>query len=115
MSIDPEKLIVLKAFYMGHAIAQRHTVKPTALAMVDAAIGHFRNSSGAAEKARLAFYHMLRAEILRHGGTPMEDRREAQRICHEIGSPLYEYFLAIENATQGKKRLEGIQEIYVVG
>jgi hypothetical protein len=114
MSVSTEKLLALKAFYMGHAIAEKHIIKPTALAMINAAIARYQNSRETTEKVRLAFYFILRAEILRHEDTPIDDRREAQRICHEIGSSLYEYFMAIENATQSTKRLDGIQTLSVV-
>jgi len=114
MSVEIDKLLALKAFYMGHAIAEKKTNKAPALSMVDAAIEHLRKASNPPEKMRLAFYHLLRAEILRHETTPLADRQEAKQICQEIGSSLYDHFMAIENATQGTKELDGIQTLYVV-
>lgn len=114
MAIDQAKLLALKAFYMGHAIAQKHAITATAMAMIDSAISHLKCSSESTEQLRLAFYYLLRAEVLRHGGTPTGDRREAQQICETIRSALYDHFMTIESATQSTKRLEGIQTLYIV-
>ncbi|WP_206536099.1 hypothetical protein, partial [Melaminivora alkalimesophila] len=73
MAVETERVLALKAFYMGHAIAEKHSIKATALAMVSAAISHLQNTTNAPEKLRLAFYHILRAEILRHETTPLDD------------------------------------------
>ena len=114
MVVETEKVLALKAFYMGHAIAEKHSSKAIALAMIGAAISHLQNATDVPGKVRLAFYHMLRAEILRHETTPLNNRREAQRICHEIDSSLYDYFMAVANATQSRKKLDGIQKLAVV-
>jgi len=114
MAVETEKLLALKAFYMGHSIAAKRILKDSALAMISAAIDHLKYRTSQAEKIRLAFYHMLRAEVLRYEGSPIEDRKMAKTICDSIGSPLYSHFLAVEDATQSRKKLKGIQTLYVV-
>jgi len=113
MPVEPEKLLAMKAFYLGHAIAERSPNRSAALDLIGAAIVQLGERSETTEKVRLAFYHILRAEVLRHGGSPIDDRRDAQSICREIGSPLYKYFLSIEEATHSRKTLTGIQTLYV--
>ena len=113
MGIDVERLLVLKAFYMGHAIAEKRTSRPSALSMIGAAIEQLKTRQDARDQVRLAFYHMLRAEILRHEADPLPDRQEAQRICEAFGSPMYTFFMAVENATQSVKKLYGIQQLVI--
>lgn len=114
MAIETEKLLALKAFYMGLDISKKYHVQISALSMVDAAIAQLKDKHELENKVRLVFYHLLRAEILRHGGSPVNDRDEAQRICREIHSPLYEYSIRIAKATTGTKKLDGIQNLTIV-
>lgn len=111
---DIEKLLALKAFYMGHAIAEKPALREQALHLVGKAIEHFRQAASDDDRTRLAFYVLLRAEVLRVGGSPLPDRAWAKAICDDLGSPLYDHFMAVEQATQTTKRLEGIQSLKVV-
>lgn len=114
MAIDTEQLLALKAFYMGHGIAENRTMKSAAISMIDAAINHFRDRRTPEDRLRLAFYHLLKAEVIRHEGSPIQERLEAQKISEEIGSALYRHFMAIEAATQSTKKLDGIQNLAIV-
>jgi hypothetical protein len=114
MPIEDEKLLALKAFYLGHGIAERSVLKHQALSMIDVAIAQLRASVEERAPLHLAFYHILRAEILRHEASPIQDRSEAQRICKSINSNLYAHFMAIEDATQSRKTLDGIQTLRIV-
>lgn len=112
MAIPVEKLLALKAFYMGHAAAEKRASRPIAIAMVTAAINQLSVQTDHTSLVRLTFYHLLRAEILRHGGDPVPDRHAAQQLCAQIGSPLYEIFMDVEQATMTVKKARGIQTLY---
>ena len=112
MAIPVEKLLALKAFYLGHAAAEKPASRPTAIAMVTAAIKQLSAQTDRTAAIRLAFYHLLRAEILRHGGDPVPDRHSAQQLCAQIKSPLYEIFMDVEQATMTTKKACGIQTLY---
>jgi len=113
MAIPIEKLLALKAFYLGHAAAENPASRQAATAMVTAAVEQLSLQSDRTAAIRLAFYHLLRAEILRHGGNPVPDRRSAQSLCTQINSPLYEIFMDVEQATMTTKKARGIQALYV--
>jgi hypothetical protein len=106
-----DKLLALKAFYLGHGATQSPLSKSDALRMVDAALQQLQSRHTYQDKVRRAFYHLLRAEIHRQGGDPIPDRVEAQRICAEIVSPLYEYFMQVEAVTQGRTINLGKKEV----
>lgn len=113
MAVSTEKLLALKAFYLGHAIAEKHASTATAMAMTSAAIDQLSGKAENQSLLRLAFYHLLRAETLRHGGNPVADRQQAKEICASIGSELYDYFMRIEEATGTKNRAHGLQDGYI--
>jgi hypothetical protein len=45
---------------------------------------------------------------MREGNNFIGDRLAAQAICQEIGSPLYRYFMTIEQVTLAEKKLADI-------
>jgi alkylhydroperoxidase family enzyme len=112
MATPVEKLLALKAFYLGHAAAEKAASRPTAIAMVTAAIEQLSTLADRTSAIRRAFYHLLRAEILRHGGDPVPDRHSAQQLCTQINSSLYEVFMHVEQATMTTKKACGIQTLY---
>ncbi|MFD1710649.1 hypothetical protein FVQ98_18205 [Ottowia sp. GY511] len=109
MTIQADELLVLKAFYMGHAISTRKASIPVALGMADKAIEKFEAAEDDQEKIRLLFYLLLKAEILR--GTPqaIEIRARAQEISRQIDEHIFERYMAIEDSTQSRKKIYGIQ------
>lgn len=113
MATPVETLLALKAFYLGHAAAERSASRPTAIAMVTAAIEQLSTLGDRTSVIRRAFYHLLRAEILRHGGDPVPDRYSAQQLCSQFNSSLYETFMDVEQATATIKKACGIQTLYV--
>ena len=106
--ISERQLLVLKAFYMGHAIAERTSIRAPATKMIDAAIEHLQ----VAETPHwLAFYLMMRAEIARHDGEPPIEIRARIR---NIDEDMYDMFMVVEQATQRTRKLDGIQTLAIV-
>ena len=110
MAVALEKLLAVKAFDLGSKAAIRHS-KDTALSMATAAIDALSPAEDVMIKVRLAFYHLVRAEILRHGGDPVADRDAALHLCESVGSPLYRLFMTIEEATTSRSRGPGHERL----
>lgn len=110
MSVDTEKLLVLKAYYMGHAIAEKKSNMSDALDMTDAAIRQLEKLSSEQNKFRLLFYILLKSEILRETRDVIELRKKAKEVAEDIGSYVFEYYMAVEDATQTKSKAYGIQK-----
>lgn len=110
MTIETEKLLVLKAYYMGHAIAERNHNKYTALKMIDAAILTLEVNNDPQNRVRLLFYVLLKSEILRDDQQVVESRRRAKAIAEDMGGNVFDYYMAVENATQTKKKAYGMQK-----
>lgn len=106
--ISERQLLVLKAFYMGHAIAEKIAVRASAIQMIDAAIEHLHESES---PHWLAFYLMMRAEIDRHDGEPPVELRARIR---DIDGDMYDMFMLVEQATQRRRKLDGIQTLAIV-
>jgi hypothetical protein len=76
--------------------------------MISSAIVQLVKQSMREDWLHLAFYHLLRSEVMRVGHDVIGDRMAAQVICDEIGSSLYRYFMTIEEvALEEKKLLNG--------
>lgn len=113
MTVAVETLLALKAFYLGHAAAEKRSSVPAAIAMASAAIDQLSARKDPTSITRLAFYHLLRAEILRHGGDPVPDRRVAQQLCNQISSSMYEAFMHIEQRTMSTAKARGIHALQI--
>lgn len=109
-----EQLYVLKAFYLGHAIAENPASRTIALSMINAAISQLEDSITISGKFRLTFYLMLRAEVARHvGEIPLEDRTRIENLCGEINSSMFKLFMKVEACTQERSKAYGIQKLTI--
>ena len=85
MSVQTEKLLVLKAFYMGHAISEKKHTISVALDMVETAIRKFAASEDSQSRLRLLFYLLLKAEILiLDDALSAVDGRTEHQILHNL-------------------------------
>jgi hypothetical protein len=116
MNIEIEKILTLKAFFLAHKISENSASKIVAMDMVDAAIKQLQIRQTTTDKLHLAFYHIVRSEVLREvdQNKSVADRKAAQEICRAIDSPFYEFFMKIENAVVKKKSLFGISKLTIV-
>lgn len=110
MSIPIEKLLVLKAYYLGHAISEKKVVIAPALDMVNAAIDYLSNKSDQSNQVRYLFYLLLKAEILRGHSESYKCREEAMLVSYGVAGDPYKLFMAIEEATQTKSKVHGMQQ-----
>jgi len=110
MAIETEKLLVLKAYYMGHAIAETNHNKNTALKMIDAAISKLESQKDPQSQVRLLFYVLLKSEILRDDQQVIDLRRRAKEVAEHIGGNVFDYYMAVEDATQTRKKAYGMQK-----
>ena len=101
-----EKILALKAFYLGRAIAPRPISRNRALQLLEDAIDQLQASNEPTNRIRLAMYYLIRAEITRGDELPIDDRLAAQTLCLDINSALFDYFMAVEQATQSKQRID---------
>ena len=56
MGISTDKLLVLKAFYLGYEIREKHEFEEIALKMIDYAINQLSNKTNKSDLKRLLFY-----------------------------------------------------------
>ena len=103
---DLEKLLAVKAFVLGLAVSHSPG-RDAALSIVSTAIARLSPPEDVKETTRLVFYHLLRAEILRHNGSPIADRSAAQQLCANIASSTYRWFMRIEESTTSRFREAG--------
>ena len=106
---DVDRLLVLKAYYLGHAISENRQSRSTALDMVDAAIEYLRTTNQEENEVRLLFYILLKAEILRDTSDAIVLRKEAQELSQAIPSDAFQHYMAVADATQTKSKVHGIQ------
>jgi hypothetical protein len=97
------QLLALKAFYLGHAIADSAARRTSAIGPIDRAIAHFSQDQSKKNALWLVFFLILRAEILRHTGDPVPDRTRAKQLCEANGLNLFDCFMQIESGTQSTK------------
>ena len=55
MGISTDKLLVLKAFYLGYEIREKHEFEEKALKMIDYAINQLSNKTNKSDLKRLLF------------------------------------------------------------
>ena len=104
-----DKLLVLKAFYLGHKLSD-HSDKVSALEMINKAINQLKQLKDSQSKLRLLFYVLLKAETNRHGTDVVETRKYAKELASELGGIIFEDFMSIENETQTLKKVYGINK-----
>ncbi|MEJ1470250.1 MAG: hypothetical protein RPU59_04155 [Candidatus Sedimenticola sp. (ex Thyasira tokunagai)] len=110
MTINTEKLLVLKAFYMGHAVAEKKHNAPVAIDMIDTAVRKLEKSTDEKNKIRLLFYVLLKSEILRETPDVIGLRAQAKETAESIGGNVFDYYMAVEEATQTISKAYGIQK-----
>lgn len=109
MTIDADRLLALKAFHLGRAIADRTPHRDAALRMIESAITQLELREDDQSQMRLLFYLLLKAETLRSSPDAIELRRRAQAIAEKIGSQSFELFMNLEALTQSTSRVHGMQ------
>ena len=94
------RLASLKAVLLGHGAGAYEIRKRSALKMVDTAIDRLSRTRRRDRLFQLAFYHLVRAEVLRLGGDPVPDRQSAQAISKRLRSDLFKCYMELEKETE---------------
>ncbi|GBC61281.1 hypothetical protein DENIS_2241 [Desulfonema ishimotonii] len=106
------KLLVLKAFYLGRALSD-HEDKNWAIDVINKAIEQLGEQPAHQSKVRLLFYLLLKAEINRQSDNVFEIREYAKEVATDLGGEIFHDFMLIENATQTLKRAYGLEKGFI--
>lgn len=106
------KLLVLKAFYLGRAISEKNDFI-WAIQEIDTAISRLELLHDDKSRLRLIFYVLLKAEARREFDDVLEIRKYAKKISSEIIEEIYDDYMRIENATQTLKKAYGLEKGYI--
>ena len=107
VEVDKDKLLALKAYYLGRKVTENPQSVAVALKMIDVAVEVLSKRNGNEEKLRLLFYILLKCEITRDTDECIELRKEAKQISKDLRSSSFDYFLRIEGVTQSRKEVVG--------
>ena len=97
--IKIDKLLVLKAFYLGYEIRENHFNEAEALKMVNRAIDYYESQNSTFSKSELKrklFYLLIKCELLRHEdsvqGIRALTQKFAKSINNTVGFGIREYY-----------------------
>ena len=100
MGISTDKLLVLKAFYLGYEIREKHEFEERALKMIDYAISQLSNKTNKSDLKRLLFYLIVKCELLRFNKTVASFRRKAREVAQDINKDtIYKDYMAMVDQT----------------
>jgi hypothetical protein len=102
--IKIDKLLVLKAFYLGYEIRENHFNEAEALKMVNRAIDYYESQNRTFSKSELKrklFYLLIKCELLRHKGSIQGIRALSQEFAKSINNTemYFNYMKIIEETT----------------
>ena len=95
---------------MGRVIAGEKGEINSVLDSIDKAINELEFKEGKKGKLRQIFYIILKAEILRENQNVIDLRKRAKEISEKIGSNVYKFFMDVEDVTDSKNTVNGIQK-----
>lgn len=96
-----EKLLVLKAFHLGHGIINAQS-RVIAQRWVECAIRTYRDDCSEEGQVRLLFYRLLKAVLARGSEGVIDARREAKALSDNLGGQLFELLMKIESVTRNR-------------
>jgi hypothetical protein len=107
--IETEIILVLKAHYMGRMCVKRDKNLQNILDSINSAINELDLRKEKKDKIRQMFYILLKIEILRDSHDIIDLRKRAKEISEIIGSNVFNYFMAVQEITSPKYKVDGIQ------
>jgi hypothetical protein len=102
-----ERLLALKAFYLGRRIADSLT-RDEAVNKITAGIRKLEARNGPNDPLRKIFYFALLAEIFRENGDATIYREAAQKEAGELSSEAFRFYMRIVDATETRRRVGGL-------
>jgi hypothetical protein len=114
MKIPIDKLLVLKAFYLGHRIREASEFKDAAVTMVNYAILSLQKEIGLKNETRKLFYYLILCELLRGNQNVIKYRLIAMNLASSLDKDnIYSDYMAIVNATDSRPRVYGINKGFI--
>jgi hypothetical protein len=111
MKISTDKLLVLKAFYLGHRIRDAVDFKDAAITMVNHAISNLEHKHSHKDKTRMLFYYLILCELLRGNDDVFKYRLIAKNLAGSIDKEnVYSDYMSIVNETDSKLKIYGINK-----
>jgi hypothetical protein len=111
MKISTDKLLVLKAFYLGNRIREASEFKDAAVIMVNYAILSLQKEIGLKNETRKLFYYLILCELLRDNQNVIKYRLIAMNLASTLGKEnIYSDYMTIVNATDSKLKVYGINK-----
>ncbi len=109
MNVSTDKLLAIKAFYLGHGIREQAEFKVNALKMIDSAINYLSEKEGLIAIKRLIFYKLIKCEILRFDDNGVNCRHEVQELSKRASSlEIYKDYMSMVGATDSKLHVDGV-------
>lgn len=109
MNVPTDKLLVIKAFYLGHGIREQSEFKDIALKMIDSAINYLSDREEPRAVKRLIFYKLIKCEILRFDDNGVDCRHEVQKLSEQFSLlDIYKDYMVIVSATDSKLHVDGV-------
>jgi len=102
-----ERLLALKAFYLGRRIADSLT-RDEAVNKITAGIRKLEVRNGPNDQLRKIFYFALLAEIFRENGEATTYREAAKNEAEELSSEAFRFYMRIVDATETRRRVGGL-------
>lgn len=99
---ETEKILVLKAHYMGRMFVKKDKNLQAILDSINSAINELDHRNGKKDKIRQIFYILLKIEILRDSQDIIDLRKRAKEISEKMGSNVFNYFMAVQEVTSSK-------------
>jgi hypothetical protein len=107
MNVSTDKLLAIKAFYLGHGIREQAEFKVNALKMIDSAINYLSEKEGLRAIKRLIFYKLIKCEILRFDDNGVNCRHEVQELSKRASSlEIYKDYMSMVGATDSKLHVD---------
>jgi hypothetical protein len=113
MKVSTEQLLVLKAYYLGHGIAENTAQSAIAIGWIDRALDILSTETSKESLTRLLFYSLLKAEVARGTAEVLSLRSKAKAISNRLDPSLFDLYMKIEDATQTRSRAHGLEAGYI--
>jgi hypothetical protein len=108
MNVSTDKLLAIKAFYLGHGIREQAEFKVNALKMIDSAINYLSEKEGLRAIKRLIFYKLIKCELLRFDDNGINCRHEAQELSKQACRlEIYKDYMTMVGSTDSKFHVDG--------
>ena len=108
MNVSTDKLLAIKAFYLGHGIREQAEFKVNALKMIDSAINYLSEKEGLIAIKRLIFYKLIKCELVRFDDNGINCRQEVRELSEQASRlEIYKDYMTMVGSTDSKLHVDG--------